>query len=130
LDWLDPDLSAGNDCSSAQLAPNFEQSGHPFASYRYPPITVMGRRISLLLFVTSAAETAPTSEKKAPVANLCSQLVVNEYPPDPPIHERWALTVPTTASSPAPFARTHVRTLEQHHRRWRRIAASGISDPE
>jgi hypothetical protein len=52
----------------------------------------------------------PADEKKAPLANLCSRLVVNEYPRDPSIPERPAHTVPTVVSVafPSPAAQAAV----------------------
>jgi hypothetical protein len=53
---------------------------HPFASFGHPPVTVVGRRCPLPLLVSRAAvRRRRPSERKAPVANLCNRLVVNEH---------------------------------------------------
>jgi hypothetical protein len=83
---------------------------HPFTSLSHPPVTVVGRRRSLPLLVFAAAQRRRRpSERKAPVANLCNRLVVNEHLPDRANPERKALAVPTTASGPATDG-THPRT--------------------
>jgi hypothetical protein len=69
-------------------------------------------------------------QKKAPLANLCSQLVVNEYPLDPSIPERQAYALPTPAEGLFPSTRMPMRASVQRLLRWRRITASGISDLE
>jgi hypothetical protein len=70
----------------------------------------MGRPSSLLLIVPAPPRRAlPADWKKAPLTNLCSRLVVNEYPRDPSIPERPAHTVPTDPSVAVPSPRMPMR---------------------
>jgi hypothetical protein len=60
------------------------------------------------------AETSPAFEGKAPLANLCNRLVVNEHPLDLPTLGRWALACSPTAScsSPPPCALAQAARIE------------------
>jgi hypothetical protein len=63
----------------------------------------MGRPNLLSPRRTDSAETLSAVEEKAPLANLCSRLIVNEHPQDPSTLELWAYALPTSASAPAPL---------------------------
>lgn len=80
-----------------------EHLGHPFASRRRPPVTVMGRSWRLPGFVPAPPKRCRPAAEKMPLPGLCNRLVVNRHPAAPTAPEHRARTRPPRAStSPLP----------------------------
>jgi hypothetical protein len=131
FDWLHPTSRPEGVARSLNSRWATKQPEHPFTICSDPPVTVMGRHISLSLVVSAmlnkrhrpsrARHLSPISA--IDLLSTCTRQVL-QFPSSP------ALTVPTAVSDLAPLTRTLVRTLEHCRHRRRRIAASGISDPK
>jgi hypothetical protein len=128
FDWFDPNLATGNGCSNEQRSCTSQQPEHPFTTCSYPPVTVVGRHNSLLLIAPPPPRRTPTADqKKALLTNLCSRLVVNEYPRDPSIPEQPGSHRSDRPFGPFPATRTPVRALVQRPPRRRRLAVETAS---
>jgi hypothetical protein len=114
FDWLDPDLSAGSGHSSTQLSLGIRATGTPFHDLQLPARHGDGSPPLAISRKTGNSEKLPTFERKAPLANLCNRLVVNEHPPGPPILEQCGSHRPDRRFRPRPadtHPRTHLGTL-------------------
>jgi hypothetical protein len=102
FDWLHPDRAIRNgrwmnNCCRTSLRPE-----HPFHSLEPPACHGDGLHHPATPARTDSTEALPASQGKAPVTNLCSQLVVNEHPQDPTIPKRWTHTQTTAPSALTP----------------------------
>jgi hypothetical protein len=130
FDWIDPaPLDTRFTAPVGRVRTTLHGWSTRFTTRVAPPCQGDGTRLT----ATSSARDERTRlapPKRMPLSNLCSRRIVIESPPDRPVHELGALTLPTPATCIEPRTRHACteRNTSCPRRRW--LAVAGITNLE